>query len=91
MFFNIDNMLDCQLDIYIGNQLVQSQQITMPDQMLAAQFRCASKWQVILVPFMWSCDDGKIGMTSMMARPSGMNTNWNIGINRRYGDAIQGF
>ena len=38
MFFNISNMLDCQLDIYIGNQLVQSQQITMPDQMLAAQF-----------------------------------------------------
>lgn len=38
MFFNIDNMFDCQLDIYIGNQLVQSQQITMPDQMLAAQF-----------------------------------------------------
>ena len=38
MFFNIGNMLDCQLDIYIGNQLVQSQQITMPDQMLAAQF-----------------------------------------------------
>lgn len=35
MFFNIGNMLDCQLDIYIGNQLVQSQQITMPDQMLA--------------------------------------------------------
>ena len=38
MFFNIDNMFDCQLDIYIGNQLVQSQQITMPDQMLATQF-----------------------------------------------------
>lgn len=38
MFFNIGNMLDCQLDIYIGNQLVQSQQITMPDQMLIAQF-----------------------------------------------------
>lgn len=38
MFFNIGNMLDCQLDIYIGNQLVQSQQITMPDQMLSAQF-----------------------------------------------------
>ena len=38
MFFNIDNMFDCQLDIYIGNQLVQSQQITMSDQMLAAQF-----------------------------------------------------
>ena len=38
MFFNIGNMLDCQLDIYIGSQLVQSQQITMPDQMLAAQF-----------------------------------------------------
>ena len=38
MFFNIGNMLDCQLDIYIGNQLMQSQQITMPDQMLAAQF-----------------------------------------------------
>lgn len=38
MFFNIGNMLGCQLDIYIGNQLVQSQQITMPDQMLIAQF-----------------------------------------------------
>ena len=38
MFFNIGHMLDCQLDIYIGNQLVQSQQIAMPDQMLAAQF-----------------------------------------------------
>lgn len=38
MFFNIGNMLDRQLDIYIGNQLMQSQQITMPDQMLAAQF-----------------------------------------------------
>lgn len=38
MFFNIGNMLDCQLDVYIGNQLMQSQQITMPDQMLAAQF-----------------------------------------------------
>lgn len=38
MFFNIGNMLDCQLDIYIGNQLVQSQQITMPYQMLIAQF-----------------------------------------------------
>ena len=35
MFFNIDNMFDCQLDIYVGNQLVQSQQITMPAQMLA--------------------------------------------------------
>ena len=38
MFFNIDNMFDCQLDIYIGNQLVQSQQITMPAQMLADIF-----------------------------------------------------
>ena len=38
MFFNIGNMFDCQLDIYIGNQLVQSQQITMPDQLLIAQF-----------------------------------------------------
>lgn len=38
MFFNIGNMLDCQFDIYIGNQLMQSQQMTMPDQMLAAQF-----------------------------------------------------
>lgn len=38
MFFNIDNMFDCQLDIYIGNQLVQSQQITMSDQMLADFF-----------------------------------------------------
>ena len=38
MFFNIGNMLDCQLDVYVGNQLVQSQQIAMPDQMLAAQF-----------------------------------------------------
>lgn len=38
MFFNIGNMLDCQLDIYIGNQLVQSQQITMSDQMLADFF-----------------------------------------------------
>ena len=38
MFFNIGNMLDCQLDIYIGNQLMQSQQIAMPDQMLAAKF-----------------------------------------------------
>lgn len=38
MFFNIDNMFDCQLDIYIGNQLVQSQQMTMPDQMLAVRF-----------------------------------------------------
>ena len=38
MFFNIGHMLDCQLDIYIGNQLVQSQQITMPDQMLIGQF-----------------------------------------------------
>lgn len=38
MFFNIGNMFDCQLDIYIGNQLVQSQQITMSDPMLATQF-----------------------------------------------------
>lgn len=38
MFFNIGNMFDCQLDIYIGNQLVQSQQMTMPDQMLAVRF-----------------------------------------------------
>ena len=38
MFFNIGNMFDCQLDIYIGNQLVQSQQITMPDQILIGQF-----------------------------------------------------
>lgn len=38
MFFNIGNMFDCQLDIYIGNQLVQSQQITMSDQMLADFF-----------------------------------------------------
>ena len=38
MFFNIDNMFDCQLDIYVGNQLVQSQQMTMPDQMLAVFF-----------------------------------------------------
>lgn len=38
MFFNFGNMLDCELDIYIGNQLVQSQQMTAPDQMLAAQF-----------------------------------------------------
>lgn len=38
MFFNIDNMFDCQLDAYIGNQLVQSQQMTMPDQMLAVRF-----------------------------------------------------
>lgn len=38
MFFNIGNMLDCQLDIYVGNQLVQSQQMTAPDQMLAARF-----------------------------------------------------
>ena len=38
MFFNIGNMLDCQLDIYIGNQLIQSQQITMSDQMLADFF-----------------------------------------------------
>lgn len=38
MFFNIGNMLDCQLDIYVGNQLVQSQQITMSDRMLADFF-----------------------------------------------------
>ena len=38
MFFNIDNMFDCQLDIYIGNQLVQSQQMTMPAQMLSVRF-----------------------------------------------------
>lgn len=38
MFFNIGNILDCQLDIYIGNQLVQSQQMTIPYQMLIAQF-----------------------------------------------------
>lgn len=38
MFFNIGNMLDCQLDIYIGNQLMQSQQITMSGQMLADFF-----------------------------------------------------
>ena len=38
MFFNIGNMFDCQLDIYIGNQLTQSQQITMSDQMLADFF-----------------------------------------------------
>jgi len=40
---------------------------------------------------MWSCGDGKMGMTSMITRPNGMNINWNIGISRRYGDAIQGF
>lgn len=38
MFFNIGNMLDCQLDIYVGNQLVQSQQMTAPEQMLITQF-----------------------------------------------------
>ena len=38
MFFNIGNILGCQLDIYIGNQLVQSQQIAIPDQMLIGQF-----------------------------------------------------
>lgn len=41
MFFNFGNfgnILDCELDIYIGNQLMQSQQMTAPDQMLAAQF-----------------------------------------------------
>ena len=37
MFFNM-NITPVQLDIYIGNQLMQSQQIAMPDQMLAAQF-----------------------------------------------------
>lgn len=37
MFFNI-NITPVWLDIYIGNQLVQQQQMTMPDQMLAAQF-----------------------------------------------------
>ena len=37
MFFNM-NVTPIQLDIYIGNQLVQSSQMTMPDQMLAAQF-----------------------------------------------------
>lgn len=38
MFFNIDNMFDYQLDIYIGNKLTQSQQMTMSDQMLADFF-----------------------------------------------------
>lgn len=38
MFFNIDNMFDCQLDIYVGNQLTQSKQITMSDQMLSDFF-----------------------------------------------------
>lgn len=37
MFFNM-NVTPVQLDIYIGNQLVQSSQMAMPDQMLAAQF-----------------------------------------------------
>ncbi len=37
MFFNM-NVTPVQLDIYIGNQLVQQQQMTMPDQMLVAQF-----------------------------------------------------
>lgn len=37
MFFNM-NITPVWLDIYIGNQLVQSRQMTMPDQMLAAQF-----------------------------------------------------
>lgn len=37
MFFNM-NITPVWLDIYIGNQLVQQQQMTMPDQMLAAQF-----------------------------------------------------
>ncbi len=35
MFFNM-NVTPVQLDIYIGNQLVQSQQMTMPNQMLMA-------------------------------------------------------
>lgn len=38
MFFNIDNMLDCQFDIYIGNQLVHSQKTSMLKQMIATQF-----------------------------------------------------
>lgn len=37
MFINM-NVMTVQLGIYVGNQLVQSQQMTMPDQMLAAQF-----------------------------------------------------
>ena len=37
MFFNM-NITPVWLDIYIGNQLVQQQQMTMPDQMLATQF-----------------------------------------------------
>lgn len=37
MFFNM-NVTPVWLDIYIGNQLIQQQQMTMPDQMLAAQF-----------------------------------------------------
>lgn len=37
MFFNM-NITPVWVDIYVGNQLVQQQQMTMPDQMLAAQF-----------------------------------------------------
>lgn len=37
MLFDM-NITPVWLDIYIGNQLVQQQQMTMPDQMLAAQF-----------------------------------------------------
>lgn len=62
MFFNIGNMLDCQLDVYIGNHLVQSQQIAMPDQMLAAQFmqicqQVADDARLIHV-VMRRCEDG---------------------------------
>lgn len=38
MFFNIGDMFDCQLDIYVGNQLTHSQQITVSDPMLADFF-----------------------------------------------------
>lgn len=37
MFFNM-NVTPVRLDIYIGNQLVQSSQMAMSDQILAAQF-----------------------------------------------------
>lgn len=48
MFINM-NITPVWLDIYIGNQLVQQQQMTMPDQMLAAQFMQVCK-QVVNDP-----------------------------------------
>lgn len=41
--------------------------------------------------FMWSCGDMMMYGIKPMASWNSVNINWNIGINRRYGDDVQEF